>query len=279
MRARPSFSSTLPTSPTRMPATRIDRYRRGGFYGDMRTHHRETPPETYDQPICWLPHAVDNAAGGQIWIPEGSWGPLGGEILHLSWGRCRLFVLLREQIEDQWQGGVVRLPCDQLLSGPITGAFHPGDGHLYVVGLHGWQTAAQKDGCLQRIRYTAKKMYLPIELNSYPDGISLSFTQPLDPESARDRGRYQVEQWNYRYSGDYGSDHWSVREPDRQGHDRLRIDEVLLSEDGYRVFLKIPDLRPAMQTEIRYDLRADDGTRVTDAIYHTIHQFQQHEEP
>ena len=52
-----------------MPATRIDEYKKGGFYGDMRAHHRKEPPKTFDAPLCWLPREVDNSAGGQVWVP------------------------------------------------------------------------------------------------------------------------------------------------------------------------------------------------------------------
>src|SRR5205807_2058805 len=53
-----------------MPATRIDLYRKGGFYGDMRAHHRATPPKTYDGPLLWLPREADNSAGRQVWVPH-----------------------------------------------------------------------------------------------------------------------------------------------------------------------------------------------------------------
>src|SRR5205807_726397 len=33
-----------------MPATRIDQYKPGGFYGDVRAHHRAVPPTIYDGP-------------------------------------------------------------------------------------------------------------------------------------------------------------------------------------------------------------------------------------
>src|SRR5262249_57819561 len=77
-----------------MPATRIDLYQKGGFYGDMRTHHRAKAPEFYDPPLLWLPREIDNSAGGQVWAPEGKFGPLSGHLLHLSYGRCKMFLVL-----------------------------------------------------------------------------------------------------------------------------------------------------------------------------------------
>ena len=51
----------------------------GGFHGAMSVHHKEPLPADYVPPICWLPRRLDNSSGGQVWIPEGSWGPLAGK--------------------------------------------------------------------------------------------------------------------------------------------------------------------------------------------------------
>src|SRR5207237_651103 len=114
-----------------MPATRIDFYHKGGFYGDLRTHHRAAPPKTYDPPLLWLPREVDNSAGGQVWVPHDRFGLPRGQLLHLSYGRCKLFALLTQKVDGQWQGGAVDLGVP-FLSGSMRGRFHPGDGHLYV---------------------------------------------------------------------------------------------------------------------------------------------------
>lgn len=261
-----------------VPATRIDEYRRGGFYGDMRTHHRPRPPTDYDKPICWLPQYVDNSAGGQVWVPRGAWGPLGGGPLHLSWGRCTVHWLLRETVDGEGatgvaQGGVVRLPIPKLLSGPITGAFNPRDGHLYVVGLYGWQTAGEKDGCLQRVRYTGGGLVVPIGLHARTDEIMLRFNERLDPAAAGDAANYSLEVWNYRYSEQYGSDHWSVADPERMGHDVLKIAKATVATDGRAVVLSVPGLKSAMQSKLTYRLKAADGSPVEDTIHHTIHKL------
>src|SRR5205085_3242452 len=99
-------------------------YRRGGFYGDMRTHHRVTPPKTYDPPLLWLPRQVDNSAGGQVWVPNDRFGFPKGQLLHLSYGRCKLFALLTQKVEDRWQAGAVDLGV-LFLSGSMRGRFHP----------------------------------------------------------------------------------------------------------------------------------------------------------
>lgn len=254
-----------------MPATRLDLYKQGGFYGDMRAHHRPTPPKIYDAPLCWLPRELGNSAGGQVWVPKGQWGPLGGQMLHLSYGRCRVMQVLQQEVDGQHQGGAANLGLN-FLSGVCRGRFNPKDGHLYLAGLKGWQTASVQDGCVQRVRYTGKKMYLPTELAVHADGIRLAFSQPLDQASALNPKRYRVEQWNYRWSSDYGSQRWSVAEPSKIGQDAVAVQSVRLLPDGKSVFLRIKDLKPVMQMQLHFELAASDGQPLAGDIFNTIHR-------
>jgi hypothetical protein len=254
-----------------MPATRLDLYKKGGFYGDMRAHHRTTPPERYDQPLCWLPRQIDNSAGGEVWVPGGKWGPLSNMMIHLSYGRCRMMLILPQKVGDIEQGGAVDVGL-QFLSGVSRGRFSPKDGHLYLVGLNGWQTAAVRDGCLQRVRYTGEPVRLPVGLSAHENGVKLTFSEKLDSKLALDAKRYHVEQWNYHWSADYGSKRWSARNPKQVGQDRVPVKSVRLLPDGKSVFLELDGVRPVMQMEIRYGLTTADGAPMTGTIYNTIHK-------
>lgn len=252
-----------------MPATRIDEYKKGGFYGDMRGHHRATPPKTYDNPLCWLPREVDNSAGGQTWVPKGTFGPLEGLPLHFSYGRCRPFVLLRQELGGgEIQGGVAALGV-QFLSGVCRGRFGA-DGNLYVCGLNGWQTAAQADGCLQRVRYTGKPLDVPTALEVKGNTIRLTFSRPLDAKSVAGTDNYRCAWWNYRWSGDYGSKRWKVSDPNAEGQDDVPVTGAKLSSDGKTLELTFAALKPVMQMQVGYNVKGADGAPVTGSVYLTI---------
>jgi glucose/arabinose dehydrogenase/type 1 glutamine amidotransferase len=254
-----------------MPATRIDVYRRGGFYGDMRAHHRPTPPATYDPPLLWLPREADNSAGGQVWVPPGRFGPLAGQLLHLSYGRCKLFALLPQEVNGQQQAGAVDLGLE-FESGVMRGRFRPHDGYLYVAGLRGWQTTARQDGCLQRVRYTGQPLGRPVGLAVYGDGVRLTFAEPLDRAATADPARYHVEQWNYRWTEEYGSKHWSIERPDREGVDEVVVEATEVAADGRGVFLRLKGgVRPVMQMKVSYRLASAAGAAVSGAVYNTVH--------
>ncbi|MFO0800236.1 MAG: DUF6797 domain-containing protein [Gemmataceae bacterium] len=253
-----------------MPATRIDEYRHDGFYGDMRAHHRSVPPKTYDPPLCWLPREVDNSAGGQVWVPANTFGPLAGKPLHFSYGRCQAFVLLRQELAGgRVQGGVAPLDL-YFLSGSCRGRFHP-DGSLYVCGLNGWQTAAKADGSLQRVRYTGKPLDVPTAMAVEGDTIHLTFTRPLDAKAAADNDRYQGSAWNYRWSGDYGSKRWKPSDPTTEGVDAVPLRSAALSADGKTLTIRFEKLSQVMQMHVGYNLTATDGRPVVGSVYLTIH--------
>ena len=254
-----------------VPETRLDVIQPGGFYGFMPMHKRPVKPTGYDGPLCWIARSVDNSAGGETWVPENCWGPLGGQMIHLSYGRCTMMLVLRDQ-RNGAQGMVVPLP-GRFLSGVMRARFNANDGHLYVSGLRGWQTAALRDGCFQRVRYTGGPMHLPIGFAIQSNGIRVTFSQPLDRPLAENSDSFGIQQWNYRWSEKYGSPDLSVANPGKEGRDDVPIKSASLEQDGRSVFLEIPGLRPVMEMEIQYNLKFTDAKTVRGAVYTTINRI------
>ncbi len=251
------------------PVSSICEIKPGDFYGFGGPQISPDRPLGYDAPLCWIPRMIDNSTASQVWVTSEKWGPLKDQMLSLSFGRCSMMLVLREVVNGQPQGGVVSLK-PRFLSGAMRGTFREQDGQFYVVGSLGWSTSATKEGSFQRVRYTGKKIHLPIALNILQNGIQLTFSERLDRETAEDVGSYGIEQWNYRYSREYGSKEYSVKFPDEVGHDEVEIKSARLSEDGRSVFLEIPGVRPVMQMRIQYNVNASDGKTVRGEIFNTI---------
>lgn len=256
---------------TWMPVCRLNWVTQGGFYGVVDLAHRDTPPTRTDNPLCWLPYSWDNSSGSQVWATTDQWGEaFRGDLLHLSYGKCRLFKVLVDKTESgDVQGGLVRFPL-RFDSGVMRARVNPRDGQIWVCGLRGWQTDAATDACFQRVRYTGKPVYMADAMKVRPNGIEITFTQPLDEELANDPGSYAVEQWNYRWSGEYGSDEYSGKDAARKGRDDVEVKSAKLQPDGKTVLLEIDGLAPVMQMLIKYDLEATDGTVMRDEVACTV---------
>ena len=245
--------TVAPQQGTWTPTSEIVEAQSGGWYGFGGPKADHNPPLGRDWPLCWIPHTVDNSSGSQAWIPSGQWGELGGQMMHLLWGRCGMMLVLRDTHGAVAQGAVVPLPV-KFLSGPNRATFRAQDSSLYVAGSTGWQTSAVKDGAVQRVRRTGKPLHSPVAWKQ--DGASLEFTfaEKLDPAAAADAGSFGVRRWNYRYTQDYGSKEWSVLDPKKEGRDEVEVKSAALLPDGKTVRLTLADARPAMQYELRYDV-------------------------
>ena len=261
--------TVAPQEGTWTPASAIFQVKQGGFYGAMQAHHRDTPPTTFEQPICWLPRRSDNSSGGQAWVTSDRWGPLKGQLLHFSFGTCRMFLIPREQVGGQVQGGSVPFPF-VFDSGAMRGRFNPVDGQLYVAGLKGWVSSAVQDGCFQRVRYTGQEAAYPTQMETFRNGVKLTFSTPLNEELASDPGSFSLEQWNYRWTGNYGSAEYRLTAPEQIGRDPVEVRSATPGDDGRSVFLEIPGLQPVHQLGITYDLKTASGQPFTNTYTATL---------
>jgi hypothetical protein len=262
---------------TYMPRCRLNWITKPGYYAGVKdTAHRSPVPEQPDLPLCWMPMEIDNSSGGQVWVPEqGAWPDLAGRLLHLSYGTCSAYLVLKEEVDGIVQGGVVRLPAS-FSSSCMRGRFGA-DGALYVIGLQGWQTSAAKEGGFHRVRRTKAPLGLPVALRTCEQGVYVTFAEPLDPETAADAENWSAEIWNYRYSPNYGSPEVSLLHPEREveqgkpNRDALPVTAAVLSPDGRTVRLAIDGMRPVHQMRITWNVDAKDGRELRGELHNSIH--------
>jgi azurin len=247
-----------------IPASMVCEIRRGGHYGYEGPRSGQPP----DVPMVYLPRGLDNSSGGQVTVPDGRFGPLAGQLLHFSFGAGSHFLLLREVVEGQPQGAAVPLP-GEFRSGVHRGRFNPRDGQLYVSGMTGWGTYTPADGCFERVRYTGGPVQLPLAFHAYSNGILLSFSQPLERDTAERASAHFAQAWNYHYGPGYGSPEFSTRHPGQPGHDPLAIRSAHVLADGRTLFLEIPDIQPVNQLHLH--LRTNSGPP-TD-VFATVHRL------
>ncbi|MBL9173295.1 MAG: hypothetical protein JNL10_07170 [Verrucomicrobiales bacterium] len=225
-------------------------------------------------PILWLSHNdYDNSGGGQIWVTSDQWGPFKGELLHESYGKSSLYLVMRQELPDgRQQAAATKFPL-KFTSSVMRGRWGPVDQQLYIAGLSEWQSNAAKQTGFDRVRYTGKPVYSVRGVKVVPGGVELSFTQPLDKASAEDLQNWSGKRWNYVRSENYGSPEIGVSDPNKKGRESINITGARLGADGRTVTLTIENLKPVMQQSIKWDLKAADGTKVAQEIQQTIHEI------
>jgi putative heme-binding domain-containing protein len=224
---------------------------------------RARPPAL---PLVYLPRGLDHSSGGQAYVSSDRWGPLGGQLLHFSFGSCTHFLVLRDEVAGRPQGAIVPLVGD-FRSGVHRGRFSPADGQLYVSGMNGWHVYGVDDGCFQRVRYTGGTVQQPVGIRAHRNGVLLRFSAPLDRGVAGDAANHFAQCWNYRYGPAYGSPEYSPSHYGTVGHDPLAIRSATVLADGRSLFLELPDLEPVNQLHLHVGV----GPDTTRDVFATVH--------
>ena len=248
------------------PANEINIIKRDTFYGVSQSGKAQS--EKWEKPMIFLPQEFDNSPGDMAVADDERFGPLSGYLINTSFGKGWMYYVM----PNETGAAAIAFPF-QLQAGVQRAATNPADGQMYAVGLTGWDTEAEyAEGCFHRIRYTDDTGCIVTNTEVVDDGIVLTFSSPVDAESLM-RVRFKVEQWNYRWTKNYGSDDWSVDDPNEEGRDRRAVTGIALSDESTRVQLTIPDLKPAHTTRINFEARSHDGIDIRDTVYMTIHEL------
>ncbi|HZW29899.1 MAG TPA: DUF6797 domain-containing protein, partial [Isosphaeraceae bacterium] len=94
----PDGTLTVPASEGEWtPASMVCEVRPGGHYGSLGPRAAQPP----DLPLVYLPRGLDNSSSAQVTVPDDRFGPLRGQMLHLSFGAGTYFLLLREKVGEQ----------------------------------------------------------------------------------------------------------------------------------------------------------------------------------
>lgn len=262
----PDGTLTVPVSEgERAPASAICevRQRPGEPPTSPLPNFRGTPPAL---PMVYVPRGLDHSSGGQTYISSDRWGPLGGQLVHFSFGSCTHFLVLRDEVAGHPQGAIVPLVGD-FRSGVHRGRFSPADGQLYVSGMNGWHVYGVDDGCFQRVRYTGGTVQQPIGIRTHRNGVLLRFSAPVDRSIAGDAASHFAQCWNYRYGDSYGSPEFSPSHYGTVGHDPLAIRSATVLFDGQSLFLEMPDIQPVNQLHLHVAV----GGGVTRDVFATVH--------
>ncbi|MBM50052.1 MAG: hypothetical protein CMP27_09470 [Roseibacillus sp.] len=238
------------------------------FYGNMFGYHgiTDSSDSAMNPPLCWITNQFDRSPAELLWVPESSaWKSLRGSLLNLSYGYGKIYVVPHEKVDGLVQGGMCQLPFDQLPTGVMRGRFHPGDGQLYACGMFAWAGSQRQPGGFYRVRATGKPAHAPVGLQTAPRQLRISFSDPLDRDSAERAANWEIEAWDLKRTRNYGSRHYNQR--------RWQVAGVTLSNDGLVATLEIPDLIPTWGMSIRLKIRGVGGEQVLREIHNSIHKI------
>ena len=247
-----------------------DRYPSGLRYdGQAGVDDKGRPvPAGYPQvtpPCVWFPYGrMGQSASEPIWdTTGGKFGPFAGQCLVGDQTKAMVMRVFLEKVNGRYQGA-----CFPFRSGFECGvnrlAFGP-DASLYVgMTNRGWGSVGGKPYGLQRLVYTGEMPFEVATMKLLKTGFALTFTKPVDPDTASRAASYSLQSFTHHYWSTYGSPEMD-RKPEK-------VLGVTVSADRKQVSLKVDGFRRGRIYELHLDgVRSADGDPLLHAeAYYTL---------
>lgn len=188
------------------------------------------------KPAVQFPHGIMmNSPGDPIFdSTAGKFGPFAGQMFVPDESGQRILRVMLEKVDGQFQGACVYLHHDGgLRAGNNRVVFSPDGTSLYVgQTMRGWGGPVEG---LQRITYTGKPVFEVKEIHLQPDGFELTFTEPVEPTTAAEAARYQVQHYFYPYSHQYGAPQAELTKVDAKN--------IAISPDGLKARVTLGEMK------------------------------------
>ena len=216
-----------------LPSSKIVHVIQGAWYGSRSVDFEGTAKLREKWPVVWLPQdEIGNSPSTPSYIEV---GPYKGQMIHgevTHGGVKRVFV---EEVKGQLQGCVFRF-IQGLEAGVNRLKWGP-DGALYVGGIGNpgnWSQAGKKWFGLQRLAYNGTSVFEMLAVRAKANGLEVEFTEPIADGEGGINSLYEVRQWYYKPTIDYGGP--------KLGEKMLKVNSVSISEDRKRAFLQVDGL-------------------------------------
>lgn len=238
-----------------LPASKIIHVREGDFFGGRAVDFEGTASLREKPPVVWLPQdEIGNSPSTPIYINV---GPYKGQMIHgevTNGGIKRVFV---EEVNGDYQGALFRFT--QGLEAGVNRIIWGPDGALYIGGVGNpgnWQHVGKNWYGLQRLAYNGKSTFEMLAVRAKTNGMEIEFTEPLKSGDGWDKTTYEIQQWYYKPTADYGGPKLNLTD--------LDIRSVNVSDDRKRVFLEVAGIKPdhVVYLHINDNLVSDQGNEL-----------------
>jgi hypothetical protein len=190
----------------------------------------------YEPAAILFPYGAmgQSASGIACDTTDGKFGPFKNQLFVGDQTRSTVMRCFLEKVDGHFQGA-----CIPFLKGFGSGNLAlemTNGGHLFVGGTNrGWGSTGTKPFAIERVDYTGKIPFEIMKMEAQSDGFKLTFTQPVDPQTAGDIKSYLMQTFTYIYRAGYGSP--------EVDHTNPTIKSIAVAPDNMSVKLTIEGLQ------------------------------------
>lgn len=192
-------------------------------------------PQFYPTSVMFPYAKMGNSASGlDVDVSGGKFGPFEKQLFVGDQTASTIMRVTLEKVNDKYQGACYPFRSG-MGSGIVPVRFAP-DGSVFAGGTNrGWGSRGNKPFSIERVVWTGKIPFEIHEMKAKPDGFELTFTKPVNPESAGKVDSYAMKTFTYIYQGAYGSP--------EVDHSKPTITKVEVGKDNKSVRLYVDGLR------------------------------------
>lgn len=217
-----------------LPSSKIIHLQEGAWYGSRSVDFEGTANATETLPVVWLPQdEIGNSPSQPVRLNVGPYRNqmIHGEVTH--GGIKRVFA---EKINGQYQGAVFRFT--QGLEAGVNRIVWGPDSALYIGGIGStgnWGHYGKLQYGLQKMKFNGKSAFEMLAVRAMPDGIEIEFTEPLKAGAGENVSDYNISQWYYLPTENYGGPKMDLR--------NLKVTKVTLSSDRRKARLYLREMK------------------------------------
>ncbi|MFG0331407.1 MAG: hypothetical protein ACF8PN_16080 [Phycisphaerales bacterium] len=233
--------------------------------GPIPMHEAKEAMPTLQLPAVWFPLVRMGRSASDILLDDtgGEFGPFEGQLFVGDQFSSMITRVFLEKVDGEYQGAC--FPFRWNFECGVNRMCWGKDGSMFV-GMtdRGWGSVGRKSYGLQRVVWSGKTPFEPLEMRAKSDGFEIEFTKPVDPSTAGDPASYSMESFTYLYHEPYGSDEFY--------RETLNITDAMVSEDRLTVRLLVDGLRAGFVHELHLDgVRSIEGEELLHAeAYYTL---------
>ncbi len=219
-------------------------------------------------PAVWLPQKIIGASPSDMWFIESDdqLGPFSGQMLVGDAGFPVINRVYLEKVKGEYQGAVFRFR-EEGLSGRIMRFAWGPDDRLYIAKLSRFTSGPEEPYGIVVMTWSGEIPFEMKTIEAESNGFTITFTRPLDAETAGDVDNYQVTEFTYPYHRLYYSS------PINQEPRAIGRTEV--ADDRRSVRLYVNGLREGHISEVKAEgVRSAEGLPLLHATgYYTLNNL------
>ncbi len=227
---------------------------------------REIP--ALELPAVWLPYRKMGMSVTDVLCNTNGmkFGPFEDQLFIGEFTMSGVNRVFLEKIKGQYQG--VCFPFRKDLQSATVRLAWGHDGSLFVgQNNRGWNSLGTRSYGLQRLNWTGKTPFEIKTMQAQSDGFLLTFTKPVNRESAQASSTYELQSYTYPYHANYGGPETDIQ--------KLTVNQIKISSDGLNARLVVEGLREGYVHELRLpQMKSSTGEMLLhDSAFYTLNQI------